>query len=137
MADLLYQNREHSLRLWHYSDTKCLVLEFDGDISHEDYVEGSEALLHQLHSHNYHRYIFDNTKLRFVSVQSRAWFIRKFFSRLHVPKQRIAVVSSEVSASSRVAVDTIREAVINMGFEVSSLITTSLEEALKWMEEEY
>jgi len=133
---LIYQSQDKTANLRHEHESKALVLQFIGDVPHETYVEASEVLLSYLREYDYYKYIFDNRKLTFVSVQSRAWFIRQFFAKLHRPKQRIAVVSSEISASSRVAVDTIKETMISMGFEFSSFITTSMEEALVWIAQE-
>lgn len=130
--ELLFTHSTHTVQVLKDPENQVMVMRFCGRITHRAYVESSEYFLMALKKFNYHNLLYDNSKLITVSLQSRAWFMRKFIKKLYDPNYRIAIIKS-ASLSSRIAVDTMKEYMEQMGYVFTMEVVDTKAEAIDFL----
>jgi len=131
--ELIYEHADHCIAISQDKELNIIMIQFQGVVEHEAYQEAYRVFMELAASSQCLKYIYHTKKIKKVSVRSRIWYLNHVFPNLYKSTMLTAIVNAE-HIGSQVATDTMRDALIEMGYdELNVQRFESFEEAKSWL----
>ena len=131
--DVVFQNDDQTIEISYDDIYNILMIRFQGIIDHTEYIKAYEVFISLTHKHQCKRFIYNTQRIKKVSVKSRVWYLNHVYPNIRTDQMLSAIINAE-NIGSQVATETMRDALIEMGYIPTELQRfETYEEAFEWL----